>query len=321
MITVIDLNYSQNPYPLLSQELLDNVAKVLSSGKKILFFINRRWEANALICRDCSFQAKCPECDISMNVHKFPAPKLICHHCNRQEPIIVRCPKCSWSNLVSVWTWTQRMEETLSMIFKSSKIARLDSDKITKEWIHLEDIWNADIIIATESINAVTIDNLWLVVVPLFELEMVIPEYDIEERIYINISYNLKRWADAIIQTYIPGHELLKIITEWNYKDFLMHTLEERKAFKYPPYWKLAYIWIKSKNKDRVTDMAVKLVNKLEISNEDNKVFINYDSKSFTKRAWEFRQKIILRWENLEEFLQIASGEIIRNREIELEWK
>jgi primosomal protein N' len=42
MITVIDLNHSLNPYPLLSQELLDNVSRVLGESKKVLIFINRR---------------------------------------------------------------------------------------------------------------------------------------------------------------------------------------------------------------------------------------------------------------------------------------
>jgi primosomal protein N' len=63
-----------------------------------------------------------------------------------------------------------------------------------------------------------------------------------------------------------------------------MHTLEERKMFSYPPYGNLANIWIKSKSKDRILDMATKLANKLEIFNEDKKVYINYDNKTFTKR-------------------------------------
>jgi hypothetical protein len=43
---------------------------------------------------------------------------------------------------------------------------------------------------------------------------MTVPEYDIEEKIYTNISYNVKRNADVIIQTYTPKNNILKIISE-----------------------------------------------------------------------------------------------------------
>jgi primosomal protein N' len=65
----------------------------------------------------------------------------------------------------------------------------------------------------------------------------------------------------------------------------LLETLAERKLFSYPPYKDLAYIWVKSKNKDRIKDVVAKLTNKLEIYNEERKISINFDRDNFSKRA------------------------------------
>jgi len=321
MITTIDLNYSHNIYPLISQELISGISKTLEEKKRVLIFLNRRWESSALICKDCSYCAKCKDCDITLKVHKYPEPRLICHQCNRYEEILSICPECKWTNLTQVGIWIQRMEDNLAKIFSSYKISRLDSDKIRKEWIFIEDIQNSNIIIATEIANTISFDNLGLVVFPLFEAEMLSGEYNIEEKIYINISYNSKRWADSIIQTYTPKNRTLEIITDWNYKDFLLETLEERKRFSYPPYSDFIYIWIKWKNKERILELLAKFTNKLSIMNEWNDKIISFDKNNFIKKHWEFYQKIMIRWTGLQEFLEPMKLEIIRNREIELEWK
>lgn len=321
MITIIDLNYSHNPFPLLSQELIDWISRNLELDKKILIFLNRRWEAWTLICRDCSYQFKCSECDIAMSVHKYPRELLICNSCEKTEQIPSNCPNCRGANLQKIWVWTQKIEQYINGLFKDKKISRLDSDKIRKEWIDINDIKNSDIIIATEIVNTISFDNLWLVVFPLFEWELVIWDYDIEEKIYTNITQNIKRWSDVIIQTHIPKNQLLKTITEWNYKEFLVNSLEERKKFWYPPYNDLAHIYINWKDKVKLSEFSENFLNKLRSLYSSEKYSISYNKNSFSKKSWDYYQKIIIKWIRIEEFLKPLKMEIIRNRSINLEWK
>ena len=82
----------------------------------------------------------------------------------------------------------------------------------------------------------------------------------------------------------------------------------------------MAYIWVKSKSKEKVKDIIVKLKNKLELEN-NGKNTIFYDKEIFSKKASLFYQKIILKWENLEDFLNTIKFEIFRNKEISIEWK
>lgn len=320
MITTIDLNYSNNIFPLISENLVESIKKNLEGWKKILLFLNRRWEAHSLICKDCSHQIKCDFCDIWMPIHKYPKQILICHHCNAIKNIPSVCPKCKSSNLFQVWTWVQKVEDNLKKIFREIIITRLDSDKIKKEWIYSGELKESQIIIATESINTISIDNLWLVWFLLLELEFLIPEYNIEEQVYDNIAYNMKRWSDILIQTNIPDSNFINLITRWNYKDFISQSLKERKEFSYPPYKELLYIWVKSKSIERMKDIIIKLYNKLAINNSSNNI-IFYDKDLFIKRNSEFHQKIVVKWDNLEEFLSCVKLEIFRNREVSMEWR
>lgn len=320
MINIVDLNYSKNVFPLISQNLVDSIEKTIWDWKKTLLFLNKRWEASSLICKDCSSQIKCDFCDIWMTVHKYPKKMLICHLCSFEKNIPVSCPKCMSTNLAQVWVGIQKIEENITKLFHKFKILRLDSDKIKKEWINKDEIKTADLIIATEIINTINITNLGLVGILLLESEFLVSEYNIEEQIYDNIYYNIKRWSDILIQTYIPESNFLKLISEWNYKDFLNYTLAERKQFWYPPFKELAYIWVKSKSKERVKDIIVKLKNKLELENNwKNTIF--YDKEIFSKKASLFYQKIILKWDNLQDFLNTIKFEIFRNKEINIEWK
>lgn len=321
MITIIDLNYSHNLFPLISEDMINGVESVIKENKKILVFLNRRWEAGTLICKDCSYQAKCGECDIAMSVHKYPSELLICNSCDRIEQIPIICPKCKWSNLQKIWVWTQKIEQYLNGIFKNKKISRLDSDKIKKEWINIEDIKSSDIIISTEIVNTISFDNLWLVVFPLFEWELVIWDYDIEEKIYNNIVQNIKRGADIIIQTYIPKNQLLKTITEWNYKEFLINSLEERKKFSYPPYNDLVHISISWRDKEKLAEFSENFLNKIKGFDLKWEYKINHNKSSFTKKSWDYCQKIVIKGNNIEEFLKPLRTEIIKNRNINLEWK
>ena len=145
---------------------------------------------------------------------------------------------------------------------------------------------------------------------------MAVPEYNIEEAIYTQIAYNTKKQAPIIIQTFTPHTPIAKNLIEGNYRDFLSRTLQERKQFDYPPYAELAYIWVEDKNKERVKDIIYKLASKLQMEIQDQKrnIILHYDKELFERRAGEYRQKIVLRGQNLMCTLETIKGEIIKNR-------
>lgn len=229
-----------------------------------------------------------------MIVHSAPEKKLLCHHCAFETPVPHACPKCHGTNLLEIGFGIQKIEDNLKKLFPNIPIARIDSDKKRSEGIRLKEIQNASILLSTELGNTLAIDGIELVAFLLLESEMAVPEYDIEEKIYTNIAYNTRKGTDIYIQTYIPSSGLIKHITEGNYRDFLVHTLAERKAFRYPPYGELVHLWVRDPSKERIKDIIYKLKNKLEILKTPD-IELYFDREIFTKRNNEYGQKIVLK--------------------------
>lgn len=138
----------------------------------------------------------------------------------------------------------------------------------------------------------------------LFESDLTLPDYRMEEELYHTLSYAKKSGKPIIIQTYIPDHPLLHLVTEGNYKDFLIKMSEERKNYDYPPYTELAQIRVHDPSQERVADIVRKLVNKLELLKSDD-VFLAYDIDLWEKYRDEWVQKIILKGKSLQILAEI----------------
>ena len=158
-------------------------------------------------------------------------------------------------------------------------------------------------------------------IIPLFELEIAIPEFDIEEEMYLTMALNLKKGSDALIQTFTPQNRILQILTEGTYKEFLDSTLQERKMFNYPPYVDYAILTATSKSKAKVQELISKLVNKLQILDSEKRYTIHFDKEHFQRRDDHHIQKISIRGPELEKFLKGVSYEMVRNRELSIEWR
>lgn len=320
MFTIIDLNYARCPLPFLSDELVKKITETLVTGKKCLLFFNRRGSARTLVCKDCGYQFFCERCDLAMIVHTSPSRKLLCHHCSSESEMPHNCTKCHGNNLNSIGFWIQKIEENLIKLFPDTRIARIDSDKKRSEGIHFQEISEAQILLSTELGNTIFIEWIELVAFLLIESEIAVPEYDIEEKIYTNIVYNARKGADICLQTFAPKSDLIRNITEGNYRDFLIHTLTERKNFSYPPYRELVHIWVRDKSKDRIKEIIYKLKNKLEILKTPS-IELYFDRELFTKRNNEYGQKIVLKGEDLGPLLTEIEKEIFRNHGVSLERK
>lgn len=155
-------------------------------------------------------------------------------------------------------------------------------------------IHDAQILLSTELGNTLAIDSIELVAFLLLESEITVPEYNIEEKIYTNVAYNSRKGSDIYIQTYIPNSDLVRHISDGNYRDFLIHTLQERKTFRYPPYGELVHLWVRDQSKERIRDIIHKLKNKLELLKTED-IELYFDKEIFTKRADKYGQKIVLK--------------------------
>ena len=161
------------------------------------------------------------------------------------------------------------------------------------------------------------IKTIWVI---LLEQELQIPKYDTEEKIYSNIKQLLWRawrlWNDSnvIIQTFIPENEMVKNIINLNYKDFFKKTLEERKLFGYPPFLEYCTLRYKNINEKKTLEFINDFKIKLDKLNNWKYEIIKLDT--LNKRDNQFFWKIVIKWQNIRELLQLIKADILKNKDL-----
>ncbi len=64
----------------------DLLAEVAERGEKAMVLLNRRGWSNFLTCAECGRVWECPECDVSLVLHRS-AGRVSCHHCGHSERV------------------------------------------------------------------------------------------------------------------------------------------------------------------------------------------------------------------------------------------
>lgn len=315
-----------NPY--LSNTLLKEIKESLDKNKKVILYLNKRWEYSSLICNKCNHLYKCENCDVSLNIHKYPE-KLVCHICNNTKNVPTRCEKCGSDSLQKIWIWTQQIENSIKKEFVNYNIFRFDTDSVKNKTLKnnaLNTLKKADIIIWTKMITTgFDFSNVGLIWVVLIEQELLIPKYNTEEQIYSNIKQLIWRWSrkwdisNIVIQTFIPQNEIIKDITESNYKDFFIKTLTERKLFWYPPFLEMATLEYRNKDKQKAIQFIQNLKNKLEI--ETQTLLNSWTIKNIEliivpnsiKKHNQYYNRLIIKWEKIRILLEQIRTEILKN--------
>ena len=203
-------------------------------------------------------------------------------------------------------------------------IFRFDADVVknrSEKKQALDLLKNADIIIWTKMIvSGFDFENVGLVWVILLEQELQIPKYNTSEKVYSNVKQLLWRWwrkwvqTEFVIQTFIPKSEIVKETAFSNYKEFFTKTLKERKAFNYPPFCEFVILEYRDKEKQKALNFILKIKEKLEkelrsVENTHKNIEIILNP-NYSKKYNQFYYKIILKWQNLREFLKCIKTEI-----------
>src|SRR5699024_6946692 len=123
--------------------------------------INRRGFSSYTQCMECGEVLECKKCAIPLIYHS-QTNSYKCHYCG-YETKVAKCENCSSVELENFGTGSQRVEEIANKIFEGMRIARLDSDSLSKKNEHIEILQKfqkgeIDILIGTQMI-AKGLDN------------------------------------------------------------------------------------------------------------------------------------------------------------------
>ena len=97
----------------------------LADARKAIVLLNRRGWSNFVDCRTCGHVWSCPNCDVSLVLHRAGAT-LACHHCGHRERVPSVCRECGSVTVARHGTGTERLEHDLQGL--GHEVLRLDAD-------------------------------------------------------------------------------------------------------------------------------------------------------------------------------------------------
>ena len=254
--------------------LMQDMQQALINKEQVILFQNRRGYAPVLLCKICAYTPKCINCDVSLTYHKNTG-KLHCHYCGYKEDTPSICPACGSTHLEYRGFGTEKVEDELSLLLPDARIARMDLDT-TRSRNSLQNILNdleekrIDILVGTQMV-AKGLDFAEVTVIGIINADSLLkfPDYRANERSYQMLAQVSGRagrrgkQGKVVIQTYDPGHRVIKQVIENDYEELYLTEMEERRNFKYPPFYRIINLDIKHKDPDMVNNQAIYLANEL----------------------------------------------------------
>ena len=244
---------------LLSNELCINIKEKLDKKEQVMLLINRRGYSNYLICSNCGYVFKCPNCDITLTYHKTSG-MMRCHYCGYGTKRLELCPKCSEKSIKEIGSGTQKIEELIKDLYPFAKVIRMDADTTSKKGSHHKIIndfneGKYDIIVGTQMIaKGLNFPNVTLVGVINADSSLNIPNFRSSEQTFslldqvIGRAGRASKEGKAIIQTFNPEHYSISFAAKHDYKNFFNKEMLVRKKLNYPPYYFITLIKISSKD-------------------------------------------------------------------------
>ena len=126
-VEVVDLRGGSPRSGPLHPRTMEALAEVREANAKAIVLLNRRGWSPFVCCRACGHAFECPQCDVSLVLHK-DEERLQCHHCGHAEQIPESCPECGSVALARYGAGTERLATLLSGAVASMPVFRLDSD-------------------------------------------------------------------------------------------------------------------------------------------------------------------------------------------------
>lgn len=259
-------------YSILSRELREELKVMTKNNGQAILFINRKGHSSGLLCRDCGYILKCPNCEALAVFHiTRSGPVAICHHCaKRQKPPSV-CPECKSYRIKFIGTGTQRVERELIKFFKekSDFISRMDTDIAPVFGLQkkiLDDFREKkfNILVGTQlmlksQLLPSPIDLAGIVTIdPMLSL----PDFRTHEQA-LRIMNTIKGLAKKIIvQTYVPDNLTIKSISLPD-AYVLDAELNDRKELSLPPFSQIIKLTYSHKDSQKAEQGAKLLKNKL----------------------------------------------------------
>ena len=271
-VEIIDLKQelANGNRSMLSMELYNDIEENIKQKRQTILFLNRRGYSTFIMCRNCGYTVKCPNCNISMTYHSYER-KLKCHYCGQEQNLVTVCPECHSDKIRYFGTGTQKLEQEIHKQFPNASTIRMDIDTVTKKNSHEEILnkfkdENIDILIGTQMVvKGHHFPNVTLVGVIAADSSLNIDDYRANERTFQILTQVAGRAGreqlpgKVIIQTYNPDNFSIICAQKQNYNMFYETEIMLRKQLKYPPFCDIIVIGLNSYDETEIKNVSGKV--------------------------------------------------------------
>lgn len=167
--------------------------------------------------------------------------------------------------------WSQEDEDDIKLIFPDARVARMDLDTTRTRTAYERIIADfedgkTDILIGTQMVSkGLDFDRVSVVGILNADSMMNYPDFRSYERAFQLMAQVAGRAGRknkqglVVLQTKSPDLPLIAQVVSNDYGGLFQSQIEERNLFKYPPFYRLIYVYLKHR-KEEVLDQAADLM-------------------------------------------------------------
>ena len=314
----------QGPFSPL---LLGSIKKALAAGEQVILFQNRRGFAPMIECRQCGWVPHCTNCDVSLTFHKN-IQQLTCHYCGYTYQVPTVCPCCGSTELKGRGYGTEKIEDQVMEIFPEARVARMDLDTTRTRSAYERIISDfsagrTNLLIGTQMVSkGLDFDKVSVVGILNADSMLNYPDFRAYEHAFMMMAQVSGRAGRkgkqglVLLQTKSPQLPVINQVVHNDYVGFYKDLLEERKSFRYPPFYHLIYIYMKHRYDQTVNTAAIEMGSLLRQWFDDR--VLGPDKPSIAKVKQLNIRKIVLKLENgidmkrVREYLNLAQDKLLK---------
>jgi primosomal protein N' (replication factor Y) len=297
----------------LSNPLLEAIQERLNRGEQSLLFLNRRGFATYVLCSACGWEARCPQCEVTLVHHKLTASagtaldgtssdELRCHLCSYQIPLPRTCAPCGKETIKIRGRGTQRVCADLQKLFPTARILRWDRDTTSHRRGHADafqaiNSHSVDIVVGTQMIaQGFDFPRVTLAGILDGDRSLRFPDFRAGERTFQLLAQVAGRAGrgdvpgDVFLQTRDPDHYAIRAAAGLDYNAFADEELSFRRDMSYPPYVRVALLLVRSRKTQAAEKAAESLMNHLEGIGFPSDIQILGPAPSFHKKREGFTE-------------------------------
>jgi primosomal protein N' (replication factor Y) (superfamily II helicase) len=266
-----DIDPRSGPLHAATMQALTEVRR---KGEKAIVMVNRRGFAPWLTCRSCGHHWDCPNCDVSLIVHRHSG-RIVCHHCAHVEPLPSVCGVCGSTTLSRSGAGTEQIEALLARRLAPMPVFRLDSDTTVGKGAHDRILARfgeakSGVLVGTQMVaKGHDFPEVTLSAILDADATLRFPDFRASERTFAMVAQLAGRsgrgeaGGEVIVQTLAPAAPSIALAARHDSAGFLVGEFERRRALRYPPFSHLVRIVLKSEEEACVQGAAASVAKAL----------------------------------------------------------